>query len=347
MLNFGIKPIKKPQANLNCQTATVSVTIKYNYSQLGWARWPGKNSIEGRLRILKNTLLGAIYLSLAASIWGGMYVVSKYVLDYISPLTLVWLRYIVAFTVLYAILKITEYKTKTRVQIVRKDWLLLGWIGFIGYFVSISFQFIGTKLSDAHTGALITAATPAFVVLFARFVLKEPLTVRKLLSLLSATIGVGIVVGLDTNLGTHFWGSLILVGAAVTWALLSVYVKVASYKYSSLTITTYAMFFALLFTTPLMLWERQTSSISLADPLILLGVLYLGIVATAGAFFLWNKGLQMMDAGVGSLFFFFQPLTGSLLGWLFLGEHLDLNFYLGGTLILLGVLIATVRVRNK
>ncbi len=38
---------------------------------------------------MKQTILGAIYLSLAASIWGGMYVVSKYVLDFIPPLTLV------------------------------------------------------------------------------------------------------------------------------------------------------------------------------------------------------------------------------------------------------------------
>ncbi|MBL1704302.1 EamA family transporter, partial [Klebsiella pneumoniae] len=41
---------------------------------------------------MKQTILGAICLSLATSIWGGMYVVSKYVLDFIPPLTLVWLR---------------------------------------------------------------------------------------------------------------------------------------------------------------------------------------------------------------------------------------------------------------
>jgi drug/metabolite transporter (DMT)-like permease len=222
----------------------------------------------------------------------------------------------------------------------------LAWIGFIGYFVSIECQFIGTKLSDAHTGALITSATPAFIVIFARFVLKETLTVRKILSLLTATIGVAIVVGWSSNLGTYFWGSIILVGAAITWALLSVYVKLASYNYSSLTITTYAILFALVFTTPCMLWEIQTNNILFNNSLIILGVLYLGIVSTAGAFFLWNKGLEMMDAGIGSLFFFFQPLVGSILGWMLLGEHLDLNFFIGGALILLGVLIVTLQKRK-
>ncbi|WP_144497085.1 EamA family transporter, partial [Bacillus pumilus] len=82
---------------------------------------------------MKQTILGAICLSLAASIWGGMYVVSKYVLDFIPPLTLVWLRFIIAFVVLYAILKIAEKKQKKKVTIRKKDWLLFAWIGFIGY----------------------------------------------------------------------------------------------------------------------------------------------------------------------------------------------------------------------
>ncbi|TXK86595.1 DMT family transporter, partial [Parageobacillus sp. SY1] len=159
-------------------------------------------------------------------------------------------------------LKVHQYKTKTRISIQKQDWLLLGWIGFIGYFVSISLQFIGTKLSDAHTGALITSATPAFIVLFAKFVLNESVTLRKVIALLLATIGVVIVIGFDNSGGQSFWGNMMLVGAALTWALLSVYVKVASTRFSALTITTYAILFALLFTTPVMLWELNEQPVS-------------------------------------------------------------------------------------
>ncbi len=290
---------------------------------------------------MKQTLLGAICLSLAASMWGGMYVVSKYVLDFIPPLTLVWLRYVVAFVVLFATLKAIQYKNKTRETINKKDWLLLGWIGFIGYFVSIALQFIGTKLSDAHTGSLITSGTPAFMVIFATFILKEKLTGRKVMSVLLATIGVITVIGWDTKAGDHLLGSMILVGAAITWALLSIYVKIASTRFSSLTITTYAVLFALVFTTPVMIWELQSNIADYEHALVILGILYLGIVSTAGAFFLWNKGLELMDAGIGSLFFFFQPLVGSFLGWLLLNEELGVNFFIGAILIIAGVVIVT------
>ena len=290
---------------------------------------------------MKQTILGAICLSLAASIWGGMYVVSKYVLDFIPPLTLVWLRFIIAFVVLYGILKIAEKKQKKKVTIRKKDWLLFAWIGFIGYFISITCQFIGTKLSDAHTGSLVTSATPAFMVIFAAIILKEKLTARRLLSTIIATVGVIIVIGWDIEIGSYFIGTIILVGAAITWALLSIYVKIASVRFSSLVITTYAIFFSLFFITPFMLWELQSSSIEHTNMYVLLGVLYLGIVSTAGAFFLWNKGLELMDASIGSLFFFFQPIVGSLLGWLLLNEILSSNFFIGGILIICSVFITT------
>ncbi|AKR10244.1 membrane protein [Bacillus thuringiensis] len=290
---------------------------------------------------MKQTILGAICLSLAASIWGGMYVVSKYVLDFIPPLTLVWLRFIIAFVVLYFILKIAEKKQKKKVVIRKKDWLLFAWIGFIGYFISITCQFIGTKLSDAHTGSLVTSATPAFMVIFAALILKEKLTARRLLSTIIATIGVIIVIGWDIEIGSYFIGTIILVGAAITWALLSIYVKIASIQFSSLVITTYAIFFSLFFITPFMICELQTASIGTVNTYVILGVLYLGIVSTAGAFFLWNKGLELLDASIGSLFFFFQPIVGSLLGWLLLNETLNSNFFIGGILIICSVLITT------
>lgn len=290
---------------------------------------------------MKQTLFGAICLSLAASIWGSMYVVSKYILDFVPPLTLVWLRFVIAFVFLFCILKIIKRKQKRKIVIEKKDWLLFAWIGFIGYFISITFQFIGTKLSDAHTGSLVTATTPAFMVLFAKLILKEQLTARKIFSVILATFGIVVVIGLDVEFGAYFIGTLILAGAAITWALLSIYVKIAAQRFSSLTITTYAIFFAILFITPCMIWELQFNSITSFQPHIIQGIVYIGIVSTAGAFFLWNKGLELMDASIGSLFFFFQPIVGSLLGWLFLNETLHMNFFIGGALIVISVLFVT------
>jgi len=280
---------------------------------------------------------GAICLTLAASIWGSMYVVSKYVLDYVPPFTLLWLRYAVAGIVLAIIMLMTR-----KHKVAGRDILLLAWIGFIGYFVSVGAQFVGTKLADAHTGALLTSSSPVFTFLFAWMLLGETITRRKLLALLMSMLGMIAVIGITGNESISLGGSIALIAAAFTWALLSVYVKKASEQYSSLTITTYAILFALLFTTPVAIGEMQNQAVRLfANPLVWLGTLYIAIISTALAFFLWNKGMDLLEAGAGSLFLCFQPVVGSVLGWLLLNEVLDARFFIGAAFIISGLFIAS------
>ncbi len=46
----------------------------------------------------------------------------------------------------------------------------------------------------------------------------------------------------------------------------------------------------------------------------------------------------MLNASSGGIFFFFQPVVGTLLGWLILGENIGVTFWIGSILILTGVL---------
>jgi drug/metabolite transporter (DMT)-like permease len=284
---------------------------------------------------MKNTLLGSIYLALASSIWGGMYVVVKVVVMVIPPLELVWMRYLVAIVALLVIGFITRQKW----HIDKRHFLIIILIGIIGNAISIVTQETGTMLSSAQTGAIITSATPAFMVIFARLLLKEMFTLKKALSVCLATIGVFLIVGVGhVNLSSKLGGISLLI-AALTWALMSVLVKRVPSKYSQIVVTTYSILVALIVLTPFVLPRLHAIHISeLAHPAIWGGVLYLGIVSTAGGFLLWNRGLQMLNASSGGLFFFFQPVVGTLLGWLILGEHIGVTFWIGSILILTGVL---------
>lgn len=286
---------------------------------------------------MTKTWLGPIYLALAASIWGGVYVVSKFMLGVIPPLTLVWLRYVIALLTLAVI----GVATSQSWQVKRQDLPLIIGIGIIGYFISIWAQFAGTQLSTAQMGAVITSATPAFMVIFARLLLKEAITWRKGLSVGLATAGVLCIVGIG-DIGSSFrLGGIILGIAALTWALMSVLVKRIPAAYSQLVITTYAILAATLAMTPLAAVQTDVLQVytTLQAPIMLAGVLYVGVVSTAGAFYFWNKGLQLTDATQAGIYFFFQPLSGTLLGWFFLGEQVGMAFWLGTALILSGVLL--------
>jgi len=281
--------------------------------------------------------LGPIYLTLAASIWGGMYVVSKIVLTIIPPLELVWLRYLVAFITLI----IAGFASNQSWTMRKKDIPLVISIGLIGYFLSIWAQFAGTQLSSAQMGSVITSATPAFMVIFARLLLKETITVRKGLSVGLATVGVLLIVGVGDLSSASQLGGAILGIAALTWALMSVLVKKVPGHYSQLVITTYAIAVALVAMTPFTVSQSTLFNeiTLLTQPVIWGGILYLGVVSTAGAFFFWNKGLQLVDASQAGLYFFFQPLVGTLLGWFFLGEQVGFAFWAGALLIMSGVFL--------
>lgn len=284
---------------------------------------------------MKHTLLGSIYLTLAASIWGGMYVVVKIVVSVIHPLELVWMRYLVAIIALLIFGLITRQDWRIK----KRDFLLIIAIGVIGNAISIVTQETGTMLSTAQMGAIITSSTPAFMVIFARLLLKERLTLKKGLSVSLATIGVFLIVGVGhVGLSSKLGGISLLI-AALTWALMSVLVKRVPSEYSQIVVTFYSILVAIIVLTPFVLPRLHAIHITqLTHPTIWGGVLYLGIVSTAGGFLLWNRGLQMLNASSGGLFFFFQPVVGTLLGWLILGESIGVTFWIGSVLILTGVL---------
>jgi drug/metabolite transporter (DMT)-like permease len=280
---------------------------------------------------------GPLYLSLAAGIWGGMYVVSKEVLLFIQPWLLLEMRF---FLGLLTLSGIVLYKKAWAVK--RKDFGALALLSFIGYTCSIGMQFIGTSLSGAAMGSLITAASPALISIFALWLLREQLHIYKWLSLFIASLGVIIIIGLPSSNASSFLGNVILFGAALTWALYTVLSRRQTMKYSSLTVTFWASVFGVIFTAPIAVWESLAAPVSLpTNGWIWAGVLYMGVISTAGAFYLWNKGFEYINTATGSLFFFMQPVVGSTLGFFLLDEALDWNFFAGACLIASGIFLSS------
>jgi drug/metabolite transporter (DMT)-like permease len=280
---------------------------------------------------------GFIYLAAAASIWGGLYVVSKYVLDIVPPFTLLFLRYLIAFAVLAAVCRYQNISLIPR----NNKWTLIQ-IGLLGYFCSIAFQFLGTKYSSAHMGAVITTLSPVFQSGFAILLLHEPITPRQIVSISLSFAGVLIINGLSgfSEAGGIQLGAIFLLLAALFWGYYSVLSKKISTQYSALQITTIGILIAAIASFPAALLEAGTFDFThlLAWP-VLLCILYVAVVSTAVAFLFWNKGLALVPSHQSGLFFFFQPLVGSFLGWAILGEHLTASFYIGSLLILIAVYI--------
>jgi len=282
----------------------------------------------------KTRLIGILSGLTATAIWGGMYVVSKVVLEVIPPFSLVTLRLVLGIFVL-GFMVVRQGGT----GFTRRQTLQAIGVGYVGYGISLGFQFVGTRLSTASNSALVTSATPAFILLFAAWILHERITWRRLAALVISTLGVLAVVDpsaarLSSDL---FLGNLSLVAAALTWALYSVLVRKVTRDLALLPVTMVFFWGGLLVSLPAAGWELGHIPFGRINLWVVLGVLYLGIISTALAMYLWNKAFATLEAGVASLTFFAQPVVGAGLGALFLKEELSLLFLAGGALIGIGL----------
>ena len=135
--------------------------------------------IQAYNSIMKKNTVGIISGLTATSIWGAMYVISKVVMEVIPPFSLLTSRLILGSLSLLAI----AFFQGKKLNINKKTFVQILGVGFIGYGISLGFQFVGTHLSTAANGSLVTSATPAFVLIFAALILKEKITNKHLIAL--------------------------------------------------------------------------------------------------------------------------------------------------------------------
>ncbi|GAB4581811.1 MAG: DMT family transporter [Anaerolineales bacterium] len=287
---------------------------------------------------MQKSLVGILCGLGAAAIWGGMYVVSDVVLEVIPPFTLLTARLALGVLAAWAMTLGQGKFYFTHKQVVQ----VMG-AGLVGYGISLGLQFVGTRLSTAANGALLTATTPAFVLLFAAWILREKITPRRVGALILSTLGVLAVIDIrSASLAPDlFWGNVALAGAGLTWALYSVLLRKVSQEIPVWPVALVAILGGLPVTVPAMGWELQTEALGELTWGVLGGVGYLGVVSTAVATALWTRAFAELEASVASLTFFAQPVVGVALSAVLLGEQLSGLFFIGGGLIGLGVWLAS------
>lgn len=281
---------------------------------------------------------GVFYGLLAAAIWGGMYVVSDVVLKIIPPFTLLSIRLILASLLLAGV---AVPRLRANPLALSALLPLLG-VGLVGFGISVGAQFVGTDKSTAINGSLITSASPAFILVFAVLLLGEKLTLQRGVAIAFATLGVLMIVNpAEAEFGSEtFLGDVALGIAAVSWGLYSVLVRRVSAGQDTLTVTFFAFLGAMSLIFPASVLELAERPIGQIDTPIVLGVLYLGVMSTAVATWLWNRAFALLEASLASLCFFAQPLVGAFLSVTLLGQEMTQTLWLGSALIILGVVLA-------
>lgn len=280
----------------------------------------------------------------ASALWGGMYVVSKWGFDAIPPLTLAFFRVVLGAVTLLSVV----WLVYPRRSFSRSDWTGFGVLG-AWVAVTLSTQFVGTDLTTASEGALLTVLTPVFTLALGAVVLSETVTLRKGVGTVLALVGTLVVLAGQYELASigvgGVFGISMLVLASVGWAAYTVWGKPLVRRYSALETATYSTAIAvpmLGLLVPAELYYLGLSPTDLPVSLpIVAAVVYLGVLSTAVAWYCWYKGVEYVDTGTVAVYFFAQPLVGAALGALLLGESIGPTFVVGGGIMAAGIYVVS------
>jgi drug/metabolite transporter (DMT)-like permease len=275
-------------------------------------------------------------MMLTMLIWGINITSVKVVVGALPPLGFGLVRYALASGVLFAILKWREGSLRVR----RAD---LGWMipaGAIGIGCNQIAFLLGVRMMSASLAAIILATTPLITACLAAGVAHERLRPRALMALLISFCGVVVViVGQGGRMSASWAGGLLILAAGVTLALGAIWAKWPLRTCSPLRVTAWMAFVGGLALLPLGLPALATTAPSSITPLIAAAIAFTVLGSTVLGNMAWNYAVQQLGATRTAAYTYLQPVVAVAIAAVLLGERLAPVQFLGGAVVLLGLLL--------
>lgn len=271
-------------------------------------------------------------------VWGISFLNTRTLLDAgLTPTEIFVARFTIAYLSLLAI-------SRFKVRFVGwRDELLLVVCGVAGgsaYFIAENTALEYTLISDVAVLVSIAPLTTALI--GAIFYRDERISLLTCLGMVIAFIGSVMLAMKDGFVwGDSVVGDLLAMLAALVWAFYSVALKQLNRTYTTLFITRKMFFYGVLSALPLLaLEDTHMEWEALKQPAVWGNLLYLGLVCSMAAYFIWGITVKRIGAVRASNYFYLSPIISMISAAIWFGERTTPIAYVGCVLILAGVIIA-------
>lgn len=272
----------------------------------------------------------------AAVLWGSIGIVGRAAFRHgVTPLEAAFFRALISFIVVAAFVVATD---PGLLRVRRADLALFAAFGLVSIAVFFFVYLYAISRTTVATAAILLYTAPVFVIVLSALIFREPFTRMKAAALALAFAGCVLVVrGYDPlSLRLNLPGVLAGLASGFTYAMYSILGKTALRRYSPITTLTYALGFGsvILGAVAVPLGAVRLSH----TPAAWFSIVYLALITTLTAQWLYLAGLQRVEAGRASLVATIEPVIAAVLGYTFLGERLGVWQILGGALVLSAVM---------
>ena len=278
---------------------------------------------------------------LANVLWGSSFVAAKYLLDALSPPLVAFMRIAPAVPFMFAVLAWRRLPLWLSLR-EAAAYALLGLFGFAG---AKYLQYTGLAKSTAVDGALLVSFEAILTMLAAVLFLREAFTRRKLASAALGFLGVCVLsrvrpwAGLAAFADPHVLGNALMVLSLGCEAAYTVWGARLMRSHDPYRAMTWSVCFGALFLLPA-LPDGALGELRAAPPGVWAAILFLGLGPTALAYTIWLVAARVLDASHMAVTLYVQPLSGSVIAVLLLGERVTWAAVLGGLVLMLAVHVA-------
>ena len=275
-------------------------------------------------------------------------IVARGGVEFVPPISLAFWRWTIVFIILFLF---NYEKLIKKIKIVKKEFKKLFFLGAMGCGVCGAFPFLAGQTTTIINMGIIYTSSPIFIILISYFLFKEKFTILKFIGLVLCLIGVLlIIIKADINLllSLKFTkGDLWMLGAAIGWALYSVYLF---YWKSNLSV--FERFTVISLCGALSLLPFYISEQILIQPTIFNNYFYMwtffaaispGIIA----FSLYTYTQKYLGATTTGFTLYLFTVYGAFYGIILFNEKLEAYHYLSTLMVFLGIYLVKKKIKNE
>ncbi len=289
--------------------------------------------------------MARFYLLTAVIFWGWTFVATRIVLDYMTPVELLGLRFLIGIPVLLIV--VAAKRLRFRVNR-RERWMLL--VGSAIITIHFLIQITGLKYTTATNTGWIISITPLILAVLAWAVLKERIGRKEITGIIVATLGILLLVsnGRFTELNwLESVGDWLVLASAHTWAFYTIATRDVSRSQNPLTVTCAVLIPGAAVVLGYMIFTSDWSRFLNLPLEPTLALLFLAILGLAVAHWFWQEGIAAIGGARAGIFLYLEPIATTALAVPYLGEPFTPYTAVGGGLVLLGVYVAQRRSKRK
>ncbi len=276
-----------------------------------------------------------------ATIFGFTFMFSKVALDFVMPIGLIAYRFLVAIVVFELLRRVRVVKITFSVE----RFKAVFWVALFQPVMYFLFEINGLARVPSGEAGMMIALIPVIATVLSALILKEKPRALQVFFILLSVSGIVFIQVSHAAGGVDFdgLGYALMFGAVVAAALFNIASRSASRNMKTHEITYYMMLFGavvfnVIYVTVLISQGRLGDYLgNLAQPQLVVPVLYLGILASIVAFFLVNFALSRLEVHVSSVYANLATVTAVFAGAVFLREALYFYHIIGGAMIIIGV----------